>query len=98
MKVTRELIDETKKYNKNKCFEIIRMAKETFYDDLKTNFDVDSRNMILNATMGRALRDLNEDLINLGAFLENKIAIEILEGLVETFKEAEREMMEAQDE
>lgn len=93
-----EIIDEIKENNKSKYFKVVRVAKEKFYDNCKTNSDIDSRNMILNAAMVKSLNDIVEQIIGLGAILQNKIAIEFLEELVDAFKEAEKEMMEADNE
>lgn len=94
----RELISEINENSKKNHFKVIEAAKEEFYEKLKTNAGIDSRNMILNATMGKSLYDFIGTITEFGGFLENKMFIEMLEGLIETFKEAEKEMMEAQDE
>ena len=98
MKLTRELIDEIKKENKNNYIKIKEMASEEFYIQFNQKGTCKSKNMILNAAMGKSLRIFSEDIAMLGAITDNKTLIDILEGLVETFKESEKEMMEAQDE
>lgn len=94
----RKLLDEINENSKETYFKVIEAAKEEFYDKCKTDFGIDSRNMILNATMGRSLRDFIGNITTLGGFIDNKLFIEMLEGLVEIFKESEKEMMEADNE
>lgn len=95
MKLTRELIDEIKEENKKNYIESIGMASEEFHIHFKEKGTRKSKNLILNAAMGKSLRVFAEDIAALGVFTDNNSLINILEGLVEAFKEAERDMMEA---
>lgn len=98
MKLTRKLLDEIKKEKKMGYKELIEMASEEFYTQFNEKESHKSKNMILNAAMGKLLRVFTKDICMLGTVIDNKTLISILEGHLEIFKEAEKEMMEADNE
>ena len=98
MDVGNDILNKIKENNKSNHYKVIEAIRNIYINEIKNKKDHDEKKIILNVAMAKTLEKYSAEILTFGDSIPNSFFIKTLKSYLEIFKEAEKEMMEADNE
>lgn len=98
MDVGNDILNKIKENNKNNHYKVIEAIRNIYINEIKNKKDHDEKKIILNVAMAKTLENYIAEIREFGDSIPNRFFLNTLKSYLEIFEEAEKEMMEADNE